>query len=230
LASKAKFFKSEHKHIRLESERLERISVKENSNEIILYHGSNHQIKELDNRFGSANNDYGRGFYLTESKQLAREWDVLRSKGVSYINKYVLYMGELKILTIKDKTTKEWISILMQNRVGNYRDTIQLAIDRYVKSNMVDTNRYDAIVGWRADDSYFAIARDFVIRLISEQQLNKAIALGNLGLQWCIKSDTGYKKLKYVGSEMASVEEFLDSAINRDRDTRKLNRRLLRNS
>lgn len=47
-------------------------------NKLILYHGTPN--KEVVPVYGGGNDrhDYGRGFYLTESIELAKEWAVCR--------------------------------------------------------------------------------------------------------------------------------------------------------
>ena len=58
---------------------------------IILYHGT--PYKTVTPRYGCGNdkNDYGRGFYLTESIELAREWAVCRPNDRNgWVHKYNL--------------------------------------------------------------------------------------------------------------------------------------------
>lgn len=45
---------------------------------IILYHGSPNRIVVPKYGFGEERHDYGKGFYLTESIELAKEWAVCR--------------------------------------------------------------------------------------------------------------------------------------------------------
>ena len=41
---------------------------------MILYHGSREIVEQPLYGKGSENNDYGQGFYCTESLELAKEW------------------------------------------------------------------------------------------------------------------------------------------------------------
>ena len=43
-------------------------------NRIVLYHGSEQIIEEPTFGKGKQNNDFGLGFYCTESEELAKEW------------------------------------------------------------------------------------------------------------------------------------------------------------
>ena len=42
--------------------------------QIILYHGSPNQQVSLQYGLGDEKHDYGKGFYLTENLELAKEW------------------------------------------------------------------------------------------------------------------------------------------------------------
>ena len=48
---------------------------------------------------------------------------------------------------------------------------------------------YDVIIGYRADDSYFSFAKDFINNTISVEQLAEAMRLGELGIQIVLKSE-----------------------------------------
>lgn len=41
---------------------------------MIIYHGSNKIISNPQYGLGKIHNDYGQGFYCTESIELAKEW------------------------------------------------------------------------------------------------------------------------------------------------------------
>ena len=44
---------------------------------VIVYHGSDHILKEPIYQGGKTDNDYGNGFYTTEYKDRAKSWAVL---------------------------------------------------------------------------------------------------------------------------------------------------------
>ncbi|MDY3221374.1 MAG: DUF3990 domain-containing protein, partial [Collinsella sp.] len=47
---------------------------------------------------------------------------------------------------------------------------------------------HDVIRGYRADDSYFSFARQFVSGMISLRQLQRIMCLGDLGIQYALMS------------------------------------------
>ncbi len=71
---------------------------------IILYHGSYN--KEINPTFGLGEDkhDYGKGFYLTDDLELAKEWGVCRpSDNDGWVHEFVLETDGLKILDFQNE-------------------------------------------------------------------------------------------------------------------------------
>lgn len=81
---------------------------------------------------------------------------------------------------------------------------------------MVDVDEYDVIVGYRADDSYFSFAQDFIMGTISLQKLAQAMRLGKLGEQIVLKSEKAFSCIKYIGNELALAQEYYIKKQQRD--------------
>ena len=62
---------------------------------IILYHGTQNKIVTPVFGGGNDKHDYGRGFYLTEVLNLAKEW-ATRINNTGFVNKYSLKLHNLK--------------------------------------------------------------------------------------------------------------------------------------
>lgn len=62
-----------------------------------LWHGSQKIIETPQLGLGKVHNDYGQGFYCTESLDLAREWACSRDAD-GFANRYELDMADLKVL------------------------------------------------------------------------------------------------------------------------------------
>lgn len=77
------------------------------------------------------------------------------------------------------------------------------------------------IIGYRADDSYFSFAQDFVAGVISLQKLSEAMQLGKLGEQIVLKSPQAFEKIQYVKSELVDMQAYYIKKIERERATRK---------
>ena len=101
--------------------------------EVTLYHGSVSVIKQPIFGKGNPHNDYGRGFYCTQSFDLAKEWAVEENRD-GYANQYLLDLQGLKVLDFSQKsfTTLHWITLLLQNRVFTLKNDIIKAGKRYL--------------------------------------------------------------------------------------------------
>lgn len=72
---------------------------------IILYHRTSDKIVQPAYGRGDEKHDYGKGFYLTESSALAKEWAVCRPNETNgWLHKYELETDELKILNLMKNT------------------------------------------------------------------------------------------------------------------------------
>lgn len=167
---------------------------------MIIYHGSEKIIEKPVFGKGNLRNDYGKGFYCTESEELAKEWACSNNKN-GFANKYELSLEGLNILYLNsDKyNVLHWLAILTKNRTYWENSTISETAKKYLAQNfMIDTSEYDVIIGYRADDSYFSFARDFVSGTISYRQLSEAMRLGKLGEQVVLISKKAFENISYL--------------------------------
>ncbi|MBE5901743.1 MAG: DUF3990 domain-containing protein [Lachnospiraceae bacterium] len=189
---------------------------------MLLFHGSESIIKKPEYGKGRPNNDYGKGFYCTQDKVLACEWAVdLKRDG--YVNCYELPIDELTVLNLNsDKyCILHWITMLLKNRRFELNSPLAVEAFRYLTMNFsVDLSGIDLIRGYRADDSYFSFAEDFVNGVISVSQLQKAMKLGNLGEQIMLRSENAFHALTYTGCEGVSATEWYEQKLLRDRKAR----------
>ncbi len=189
-------------------------------NKIIIYHGSEHIIKNPIYGFGKKYNDYGLGFYTTEDCELAKEWAVSINKG-GYANKYEFDLSDLKILNLSNYNVLHWITILLQNRFFEVKtDIASIGKDFLLKNYLLPYEKYDVIIGYRADDSYFQFAQSFLNNTISISRLEEALKLGNLGEQIVLKSEKAFNQLKYIDSIMADNKIYYQKREKRNEDAR----------
>ena len=156
----------------------------------ILYHGSENIIEKPEFGKGARNNDYGKGFYCTENIELAKEWACAKQNN-GYANIYEFEMDGLDILNLNspEYNILNWLAILADNRTYWQNGSISEQAKKYIKDNFLpDISGFDVIIGYRADDSYFSFAQDFVAGVISLQKLSEAMRLGKLGEQVVLKS------------------------------------------
>ena len=175
---------------------------------LLLYHGSQRIVSKPQFGQGKIYNDYGRGFYCTEDKELAKEW-ACPTADDGFANSYELETDGLSILDLMDEKfcALHWLCILVNNRKFDLNTPIMRQGVFYLTENFLpDLSNVDVIKGWRADDSYFSFAKAFLSNQISYEQLQGAMKLGNLGEQIFIKSKKAFDAIKYIGYELADGE------------------------
>lgn len=187
-----------------------------------LYHGSENIIEIPTFGKGARHNDYGRGFYCTENLELAKEWACAKQKN-GYANIYELEMSGLHILNLNsdEYNILNWLALLADNRTYWQNGSIAEQAKEYIKENfLLDISPYDVIIGYRADDSYFSFAQDFVAGVISLQKLSQAMRLGKLGEQIVLKSPKAFEQIKFVGYESVDTEIYYTKKAEREREAR----------
>lgn len=190
---------------------------------MILYHGSSEIIETPVYGYGSDKNDYGRGFYCTKSPELAKEWACPTVKD-GFANKYEFNISELKVLYLNKEgyNILNWIAILLNNRVFQKRSPISRQASAYIlKEFLPDISGYDVIWGYRADDSYFSYAKDFLNNVISVSQLSQAMKLGELGEQIVLMSPKAFDNIKFIEYEIADGSIYNSKRMERENRAKK---------
>lgn len=191
---------------------------------LTLFHGSEKIIETPIFGEGKKNNDFGLGFYCTESEKLAKEWAVSSLRD-GFANRYTLDTQYLNILNLNspDYTILNWIAVLVEHRLFTIKTPVARRAKKYLLDNFgINVNAYDLITGYRADDSYFDYAESFLNNGISVEQLAKAMHLGKLGEQVVLKSKFAFSKIQYEGFEIAEKEEFYVLRKARDDEANQL--------
>ena len=185
---------------------------------ITIYHGSNQIVEVPAFGEGRKNNDFGLGFYCTESNDLAKEWAVSSLRD-GFSNRYTIDTEYLNILNLNssDYTILNWIAVLVEHRVFAVKTPVARRAKQYLIDNFgVNVNAYDLITGYRADDSYFDYAEAFVNNGITVEQLARAMRLGKLGEQTVVKSRFAFSRIRFEGFE--SAEKNIYYAFRKARD------------
>lgn len=190
---------------------------------MIVYHGSDHIVKTPLYNGSKRTNDYGYGFYTTESKELAMEWACSDNRD-GFANIYELNTDGLHILNLNDPqySILNWLAVLTKYRSYWQSGSVAEEAKNYLQKNFfVDLSEYDIVIGYRADDSYFSFAQDFVSGAISLRKLSEAMRLGKLGEQTVLKSEKSFSQIQLIGAEPAAAETYFEKKSIRDRDARR---------
>ena len=196
---------------------------------ITLFHGSEKVIEVPSFGEGKRNNDFGLGFYCTETENLAKEWAVSSLRD-GFCNRYTLDIEYMKILNLNspDYTILNWIAVLVEHRLFSIRTPIARRAKKYLIDNFgINVNAFDIVIGYRADDSYFDYAESFLNNAISVEQLAAAMKLGKLGEQIVLKSQFAFSRIRFEGFDVAEKEEFYVLRKARDDEANRLYLELL---
>lgn len=190
---------------------------------MLIYHGSPNIIEKPIYGKGKPYNDYGLGFYCTENIELAKEWACSETSD-GYANTYEFNIKDMHVLNLNDSNYNilHWLTLLITNR--DFRITNPIAKDakQYLIDNFsINTASYDVIIGYRADDSYFAFAEDFLNNTISVKKLSLAMKLGNLGEQVVLMSKKAFNNLKFIEAVPAERSKYFLLKSKRDSEARK---------
>lgn len=191
---------------------------------ITIYHGSISIIERPIFGQGKPYNDYGLGFYCSENIELAKEWACVDNQTNGYVNRYELSLKELKTLDLTDKNYSilNWMAILVKFRSFDINSSIAKQAKNFlIKNYYIDVSNYDIVIGYRADDSYFRFAKDFLNNTISIQTLSKAMQFGDLGTQIVLISEKAFNSLKFISSEPVDRKIYYTKRIARDKLARK---------
>ena len=187
-----------------------------------LWHGSKEIVERPVYGVGKKYNDYGQGFYCTENPELAKEWACAERQG-GYANHYLLDLRGLSVMNLSDPqyTTLNWMALLVDNRRFALSSAVGQRGAAYLREYFLpDLSAVDAVVGWRADDSYFSFARAFLNNTISLDQLSYAMRIGKLGEQFVLKSPGSFEQIQFLGYEPTDGTVYYARRQRRDLEAR----------
>lgn len=197
---------------------------------MILFHGSPNIIPKPIYSFGNPKNDYGLGFYCSESLELAKEWACTTEEG-GYANQYEFDMSGLNVMNLSDGGYHilNWLAILLENRTFKLSGDLSSDARNYILRTFKPAYRdKDVVIGYRADDSYFTFANAFLNNTISLARLEKAMVLGKLGIQVVPISEKAFERLRFIDSYPADGTIYYPRRMARDTAAREEFRRTRR--
>lgn len=135
----------------------------------------------------------------------------------------------MKILDFQEQGVLAWLAELMKHRDAADSKRYRMLAKKFIEKYGVNTEEYDVIKGWRANASYFYIAKEFVRDNIDMDVLEELLSLGGLGIQYCIKTELAYSKLQEIEGSLQTVSyaEFNEKYNQRDISARQKMRELI---
>lgn len=193
----------------------------------VLYHGSYYPKFTPVFGLGDDRHDYGKGFYLSIDPQLAKEWAVCNSEDNGYLHKYELNTSGLSILYLNEKYGGlSWLAVLASHRQADNTKRYKVNSEKLIKKYLPkEIEKYDVIVGYRADDSYFSFAKNAIKNNIDISLLERIMKTGDLGYQVFLQSKKAFSQLKEIKNingyfEEVDIDEYLLKYEERDHQAR----------
>ena len=173
---------------------------------IQVYHGSDHIIQTPVYLGGRDDNDYGNGFYTTEFEDRAESWAALNGNPQkAIVNRYELNCDNLKILSLQEYGVLVWIAEVISHR-GTNQETASILGSRLVEMYKIDTESYDIVMGYRADDSYTQVIEAFLLNQINVAEVERLFYKGELGNQIFLKSRKAFGQICWTGAKEIEPE------------------------
>ena len=166
---------------------------------MILYHGSNVEITEIDFEKCKPYKDFGRGFYLTKIKEQA----VLMAKNkaalfdgnpvvtVFEVDDDILHKADLNTREFSQVPSIEWAVFIVNNRNKDFVD--------FESSECNIDAKYDIVAGPVADDAIAATIRRYTGEKLDEEGLRRKLTYKELSNQYSFHTEKAVSYLRKVG-------------------------------
>ena len=173
-----------------------------------IYHGGERIVRTPSFGTGRPYNDFGLGFYCTESPQYAAEWAV-RSGRNGFVSAYTIDSDGLRVINLcgSQYNPLHWLGLLFNYREFDLSsDTAYRARDYINKYFSVDHQACDCTIGYRADNRCFMFAQDFLDAKLSYMSFRSAITGDDSNRQFVLKSNRAFDRIIFTGYEPALRE------------------------
>ncbi len=165
---------------------------------MILYHGSNTDIKTIDLAMCRPYKDFGRGFYLTVLKEQAEKMANRVARlygGTPVVNTFeiedeFLLKSDLRIKNFGTETSEEWARFVMNNRNRKFQD--------FSSSECNLDNKFDIVIGPIANDDMAVLFRQYENGIISFENMVSGMIYKETTNQYSFHTEKAISLLRKV--------------------------------
>ena len=112
-------------------------------------------------------------------------------------HQYELDTNGLRILDFQEHSVLAWLAELMKHRDAADSKRYRVLAAKFIAQYGIDTSGYDVIKGWRANASYFYIAKEFVRDNVDVDIFwRNCCRLAVWASQYCVKTAKAYGQLR----------------------------------
>lgn len=166
---------------------------------MLLYHGSNTDIKVIDLAMCRPYKDFGKGFYLTVmkdqaelmAKRVARIYGGSPVLNVFEMDDSIIFSSDLCIKNLGDETSEEWARFIMNNRNRKYDDFSNLECNF--------DNKYDVVIGPIANDDMAVLFRQYENGVITFDNMLNGMIYKKTTNQYSFHTEKAISFLQKVG-------------------------------
>ena len=159
---------------------------------MILYHGSNVSFTEVDLEKGLPAKDFGRGFYMTDSKECAEktaQQRVARLGGASKLMMFELDYALIQKFNVRTfaEPSRDWALFVRSNRRS----------DSPAEDHNRD-NRYDVVIGPIANDKLSLLFRLYERDIITVDEFARRMRFKELYTQYSFHTARALAALRFL--------------------------------
>ena len=183
-----------------------------------IYHGSERIVRSPGFGAGNAFNDFGLGFYCCEQAGPAAEWAVSYDRN-GFVTEYTIETDGLRIVNLcsSQYCALHWLYVLQSFREFENSSPLVHRAKEYINKNFaVDHQGCDCMIGWRADNSCFALAQDFLEGSLPYRSFSRALSASDSNRQFVLKSNRAFERISFTGFESALSAGHYPEAASRE--------------
>lgn len=188
-----------------------------------LYHASEHGIKGKISTLVNIDdyNDFGNGFYLSDSLQNAITYVIDEDNPIIYrFHKDDVLKGNIyRFDDDKNRGEDNWVLYIGLNR-GKMNDNDEMFFRQYFDQTF---DHKDVLIGEIADSYNFEIMDSFFINQVDINQARQTLRFANIGLQYVLKNENRANELSWVDEYRidSMLKEYLISLVRTKKDNLK---------
>ncbi len=154
---------------------------------MILYHGSNVEVKQPQLLKLQRELDFGKGFYTTSDLKQAESWakrtTKRRASGSAIVSVYQIDDAAFSMLSVLkfDLADQKWLEFVTDNRRG-----------------IPSSENWDIVIGPVANDQTMPTLMLYLDGFYSEEETIKRLLTQNLKDQYVFKTDSALSMLRFM--------------------------------
>ena len=158
---------------------------------MILYHGTNTDIENIDLTKGLRYKDFGKGFYLTSNRSTAERMAQKKARLFGGIPTLIVYemdeqlLSGLKVKRFQEEASVEWLLFVDANRDRQYAQAI---------------HDYDIVIGPIADDGVVLQLTNYHEGIYSPEQVAQQLQDRYLDQQYYFGTENALSVLHKINS------------------------------